>query len=201
MSARTVRPLAAVSGLALAGLALAGGAPAAYAAPGDNGDVKIHKVGTPFGDQSDEPKVCAFYLAGFNFDTLQNVQWEIAPQPAKPGGAELSGRITLLSGTGHTAPLALPDGMYKLTWTFAGENGAGKHKVFRVDCPNGTTGGSTGGHGPHGPVGAGGGGAAQIAAEQDSSAFGIGAAVAAGLAGAAGVVLIRRSRRRTDGAA
>ncbi|GHA79113.1 hypothetical protein ACIQRS_17870 [Streptomyces termitum] len=214
MSARTARPLAAVSGLALAGLALAGGAPAAYAAPGDNGDVKIHKVGTPFDDQSNEPKVCAFYLAGFGFDVLQDVQWDIVPQPAKPGGAELSGRITLLSGTGHTAPLALPDGMYKLTWTFAGENGAGKHKVFQVDCPNGTTGGSTtggngnggnsggtGGHGPHGPVGAGGGGAAQIAAEQDSSAFGIGAAVAAGLAGTAGVVLIRRSRRRTDGAA
>ncbi|MGW1926661.1 hypothetical protein ACWCQ0_48025, partial [Streptomyces massasporeus] len=53
---------------------------------------------------------------------------------------------------------------------------------------------------PQGAVGAGGGGSAQVAAD-DSSGFGIGAAVAAGLAGTAGLVLIRRSRRRDNGAA
>ncbi|MER8034263.1 hypothetical protein [Streptomyces hydrogenans] len=225
MLARTARPLAAASGLALAGLgglALLGAAPAAYAAPGDNGDVKIHKVGTPYDDQRNEPKVCDFYLAAFNFDANQKVSWEIVPQPDKADDPNLSGQLTLPTGTGHTGPLALPDGMYKLTWTFEGENGAGKHKVFQVDCPNGGNGGNgnggngnggngnggNGGHGghgphkpPHGPVGAGGGGSAEIAADQDASAFGVGAAVAAGLAGTVGLVLIRRSRRRNDGAA
>ncbi|MFE4659840.1 hypothetical protein ACFRFJ_24505 [Streptomyces hydrogenans] len=225
MLARTARPLAAASGLALAGLgglALLGGAPAAFAAPGDNGDVKIHNVGTPYDDQRNEPKVCDFYLAAFNFDANQKVSWEIVPQPDKADDPNLGGQLTLPTGTGHTGPLALPDGMYKLTWTFEGENGAGKHKVFQVDCPNGGNGGNggngnggngnggngnggNGGNGhhkpPHGPVGAGGGGSAEIAAEEDASAFGVGAAVAAGLAGTVGLVLIRRSRRRNDGAA
>ncbi|WP_017241620.1 hypothetical protein [Streptomyces sp. SS] len=219
MPARTARPLAAASAaaFALSGLALAG-APAAYAAPGDNGDVKIHKVGTPFDDQSNEPKVCRFYLAAFNFDTLQEVDWEISPQPPKADDPSLNGHITLATGTGHTGPLSLPNGQYKLVWTFEGQTGAGKQKVFKVECPgdvitnptqpptqppNGGPGGNGGhGHGrpPHGPVGAGGGGSAEIAAE-DSSAFGVGAAIAAGLAGAAGLVLIRRSRRRDNGAA
>ncbi|MEU4080941.1 hypothetical protein DEJ45_28815 [Streptomyces venezuelae] len=208
MTARTARPLAATAAAALAfgGLALAG-APAAFAAPGDNGDVKIHKVGTPFDDQSNEPKVCKFYLAAFNFDSLQEVDWEITPQPPKADDPSLSGHITLGgTGKGHTGPLSLPSGQYKLVWTFEGENGAGKQKVFKVECPGDviTNPPTTGGHGPgkppHGPVGAGGGGSAELAAE-DSSAFGVGAAVAAGLAGTAGLVLIRRSRRRDNGAA
>ncbi|MFJ5831297.1 hypothetical protein [Streptomyces sp. NPDC093089] len=216
MPARTVRPLAATAAAALAfgSLALAG-APAAYAAPGDNGDVKIHKVGTPVDDQRNEPKVCRFYLAAFNFDTLQEVDWEITPQPPKADDPTLSGQITLATGTGHTGTLSLPGGQYKLVWTFEGQSGAGKQKVFKVECPgdvitnpsnpptsppNGGPGGPGHGRPPHGPVGAGGGGSAEIAAE-DSSAFGIGAAVAAALAGTAGLVLIRRSRRRGNGAA
>ncbi|MFF6886862.1 hypothetical protein ACFY9F_27160 [Streptomyces sp. NPDC012421] len=267
MLARTARPLAAVSGLAVAGLALAGGAPAAYAAPGDNGDVKIHEVGTPFADQRNESKVCTFYLAAFNFDSVQRVRWTIAPQPDRADGPDLAGSLRLAGGTGHTDRLALPDGTYRLTWTFAGAQGAGKNKVFQVDCPdggngaagngvngngnggggnsangtggngestnswnggggssesgntqsgntwNGNGGNGSGGNGwngggggngqrpPQGPVGAGGGGSAEIAAAEDGSTFGVGAAVAAGLAGTVGLVLIRRSRRRHDGAA
>ncbi|MFI8326026.1 hypothetical protein [Streptomyces sp. NPDC085529] len=208
MRARTARPLAAASGLALAGLALLGAGQPAYAAPGDNGDVKIHKRSTPANDQRNDPKVCKFYLAAFNFDEDQEITWKIEPQPAKPGGATLSGGFTLPTGTGRTADdYSLPDGMYKLTWNFAGEQGAGKHKVFQVDCDNGNGNGNggNGGHGhhkpPHGPVGAGGGGSAEIAADEDASAFGVGAAVTAGLAGTVGLVLIRRSRRRNDGAA
>ncbi|WP_435970918.1 hypothetical protein [Streptomyces sp. Qhu_M48] len=253
MTARTVRPLAltAAAALTLGGATLAG-APSAFAAPGDNGDIKIHRVGTPFTDQRNEPRVCNFYLAAFNFDTLQEVDWEISRQPSDNGPVR-SGELTLASGTGHTAPLSLPNGQYKLVWTFEGQTGAGKQKVFRVACPgdvitnppptggngngggnggsgNGGSGGSPNGTGanggsggnsswngssggdnwngngngngrpPQGPVGAGGGGSAQLASE-DSSAFGVGAAVAAGLAGTAGLVLIRRSRRRNDGAA
>ncbi|MBD0710122.1 MULTISPECIES: hypothetical protein [unclassified Streptomyces] len=195
MTSRTIRALASTTAAALAfgGLSLAG-APTAYAAPGDNGDVKIHKVGTPYGDPKDETRVCSFYLVAVGFDVLQQVSWEILPQ-AKVA-AQLSGNISLEIGAGHTAPLTLPNGQYKLEWSFLGETGNARQKVFTVDC---------GGVGlphkpPHGPVGAGGGGSAEIAAD-DSSAFGIGTAVAAGLAGLTGLVLIRRSRRRDDGAA
>ncbi|WP_434588240.1 hypothetical protein [Streptomyces sp. A5-4] len=189
----TVRPLlrTAVVGFTLGAAALTA-TPAAVAAPGDNGDVKIHSVGTPFNDQRNEPKVCQFYLAAFNFDTLQNVSWSIVPQPPKETGPARNGQITLATGTGQTLPLSLPDGMYKLTWKFQGQSGAGKMKVFKVDCPGGVG-------QPNGPVGAGGGGAATLAADS-SSLSGVGVTMAAGLAGAAGLILVRRSRRRADGA-
>ncbi|MFK3734331.1 hypothetical protein ACI2LJ_29150 [Streptomyces sp. NPDC088090] len=222
MTALAFRPLAGAAAVTavLGSLALAG-APAAYAAPGDNGDVKIHHAGradepprTPETDQRNEPRVCTFYIAALGFDGLQGLNWTIAPQPPK-GGTVKSGAIVVDSaGNGYTPDIELPDGMYKVEWTWTGQMGAKKSKVFKVDCdhftnpPNGNGGngnGGNGGHGhhkpPHGPVGAGGGGAAQLAAEQDSSAFGVGAAAAAGLAGLTGVVLIRRSRRRSNGAA
>ncbi|MET9676306.1 hypothetical protein ABZY68_24920 [Streptomyces sp. NPDC006482] len=217
---------AALATLALGGVTLAG-APAAFAAPGDNGDVKVHRQGTPDSSQANEPQVgCTFRFAAFNFDGLQSIQWNIYEQPGQPGNQDPSlknGSIAVDSnGDGHTDDITgLSTGMYKVEWTWVGQNGAAKSKVFRVNCDvitnptqppttgggNGGPGGGPGGNGghghhkpPHGPVGAGGGGSAPIAAE-DSSAFGIGAAVAAGLAGTAGLVLIRRSRRRDNGAA
>jgi hypothetical protein len=181
------------------------GAPAAVAAPGDNGDVKIHEVGTPFTDQRNQPKVCDFYLDAFNFDTVQEVTWSIETQPSIPGGATRSGSITLATGTGHTMPVAqLPNGMYKLTWNFVGENGNGKHKVFQVDCPSpppgGSTGGSTGGGtgggtgGPNGGPPAGGGGLAR-----DAALSPLAGAAAVGLTAVGGVVWFRL-RRRPHGA-
>ncbi|MFI6550573.1 hypothetical protein ACIBO9_45780 [Streptomyces prunicolor] len=184
------------------------GAPAAVAAPGDNGDVKIHEVGTPFTDERNQPKVCDFYLDAFNFDTVQEVTWSIETQPSIPGGATRSGSITLTTGTGHTMPVAqLPNGMYKLTWNFVGENGAGKHKVFQVDCPSpppgGTTGGTTGGGtggtgggtgGPNGGPPAGGGGLAR-----DAALSPLAGAAAVGLTAVGGVVWFRL-RRRPHGA-
>ncbi|GAA4926067.1 hypothetical protein ACFPM3_09655 [Streptomyces coeruleoprunus] len=203
------RPLlrTAVAGVALGGIAL-GAAPAAVAAPGDNGDVKIHSTTTLPSNLRNDPKVCKFYLAAFNFDTLQAVSYSIVPQPMRAGDASLQGGITLSTGTGHTEELTLPDGMYRLTWTFTGATGTGKVKVFQVDCDgngngasngNGNGGGNGDGHGkrPHGGVGAGGGGMAETA--DDSSSFGVGAALAAGLAGTAGLILVRR-RRRANGA-
>ncbi|WP_328945468.1 hypothetical protein OG259_32350 [Streptomyces sp. NBC_00250] len=229
---------AALATLALGGVTLAG-APTAFAAPGDNGDVKVHRQGTPDTSEANQPQVgCIFRFAAFNFDGLQSIQWNIYEQPGLPGNQDPSlknGSIAVNStGDGHTDDITgLPSGMYKVEWTWVGQNGAAKSKVFRVTCPDGGNGGNgnggngnggngnggngnggngnggngnggNGGHGhgrpPHGPVGAGGGGSAEIAAD-DSSNFGIGAAVAAGLAGTAGLVLIRRSRRRTDGAA
>ncbi|MGW5780180.1 hypothetical protein [Streptomyces sp. NPDC003863] len=227
----TTPPTRALLRAALATMALSavtlGGAPAAFAAPGDNGDVKVHRQGTPDSSQANEPQVgCVFRFAAFNFDGLQSIQWNIYAQPGLPGNQDPSlknGSIAVDSnGDGHTDDITgLASGMYKVEWTWVGQNGAAKSKVFRVNCDNGNGGNGNGGngnggngnggngnggnggghgHGPHGPVGAGGGGSAQIAAE-DSSAFGVGAAVAAGLAGTAGLVLIRRSRRRDNGAA
>ncbi|WP_370411364.1 hypothetical protein [Streptomyces fradiae] len=214
MTAPALRPLlsAAVAALALGSASLVA-APAAYAVPGDNGDVKVHDSNTPEFDQRDNPKVCKFYLDAFNFDNGQLVSWTIAPQPPKADSPTTNGSLTMdANGHGRTPDMTLPEGMYKLDWTFAGEQGSGKHKVFRVDCPdngnggNGNGGNGNGGNGhghkpPHGPVGAGGGGAADTTAPTDDSGFGVASAVAAGLAGTAGLILIRRSRRRTDGAA
>ncbi|MEV7671533.1 hypothetical protein [Streptomyces sp. NPDC088752] len=240
MPARALRPLAATlaATAAFGGLALAG-APSAVAAPGDNGDIKVHKVGTPYGDLNDEARVCKFYLAAFNFDILDEVTWEITPQPPRPEVPSLNGRVALNTGMGHSSTLSLPEGQYRVTWTFPGAAATGKQKVFTVDChgngpggrpgngPNNNAGhnnsgandnwsgnnnggtannsgnwsGSGQGRPPQGAVGAGGGGSVELAAAEDSSAFGVGAAVAAGLAGTAGLVMIRRSRRRNDGAA
>ncbi|MFF7182308.1 hypothetical protein [Streptomyces sp. NPDC008121] len=239
MTAQAVRPLlsTAVATLALGAAALAG-APAAVAAPGDNGDVKVHHAGrpdepprSPENDQRHEPKVCTFYFAALSFDGLQSLSWTISPQPPR-GGVVRSGAITIDSeGNGFTPDLELGDGTYKVEWTWAGQLGAKKSKIFKVDCadfldgPNGGQGGNGdnhrpgsngdnhrpgdngGGNGhqgrpPQGPVGAGGGGSAELAGDE-SSAFGVGTALAAGLAGTAGLILVRlrRSRRRTDGAA
>jgi hypothetical protein len=201
MTALAVRPLlsTAVATLALGGVALAG-APAAFAAPGDNGDIKIHRAGTVEPDQSTHTRVCQFYIAAFNFDGLDQVRYDIFHQPAGSGPVE-SGTVTLdASGDGRAPELTnlkLNDGMYKVEWTWQGQVGAKKSKVFRVDCPGGN--GRPPHKPPHGPVGAGGGGSAELAS--DSSTFGIGTAIAAGVAGTAGLILVRRSRRRADGAA
>ncbi|MEV0735820.1 hypothetical protein AB0I51_07595 [Streptomyces sp. NPDC050549] len=172
------------------------GAPAAVAAAGDNGDVKIHEVGTRFDDQRNQPKVCDFYLDAFNFDQIQKVTWSIETQPPVLGGATRSGSITLTGGTGHTMPVAtLPNGMYKLTWNFVGENGKAKQKVFKVDCSTPAPGGGTGGTGgPNGGPPAGGGGLAR-----DAALTPLAGAAAVGLTAVGGVVWFRL-RRRPHGA-
>lgn len=273
MTALAVRPLlsAALVTLAFGGATLAG-APAAVAAPGDNGDVKVHHAGRPgeeprTGENNpvNNPSVCTFYFAAFNFDGLQTINWAVTPQPPVDS-VTTSGSITLdAEGHGISPDLTLADGRYKVEWTWEGQQGAEKSKVFRVDCDdstsppptngnggngnggngnggngnggngnggngngnggNGNGGNGNGGHGnggnghggtehgstgwsggagatkpPQGPVGAGGGGSADTTGT-DSSAFGVGSAIAAALAGTVGLILVRRSRRRTDGAA
>ncbi len=188
-------------------------APAALAAPGDNGDVKIHESTTAVTDQRDEPKVCSFYLDAFNFDVLQQVSYTIDQQPPTGTQQVLSGSIILTNGTGHTGNLSLPDGHYKLTWQFEGEVGSAKHKTFMVDCtttpspsPSGSpsggpsggtgagtgggTGGASGGTGPIGSMGTGGGGSMH---GPDVAEIAAGSAL---LAGAAGLG-IRTARRRS----
>ena len=143
-----------VAGAALvtAGLTLAFGAPGAGARPvaappghgkapaavnGDNGTVKIHNSSTPVTDRRNEPHVCVFYLDAFGFDPGQSVSWQIKSWPPTGNRTVVDqGTLTLNSaGDGRTSDQALPNGHYKLFWTFTGEHGAAKQKVFWVNCP------------------------------------------------------------------
>ncbi|MEU2265990.1 hypothetical protein ABZ568_05990 [Streptomyces olindensis] len=51
---------------------------------GDNGDVKIHASATRADDQRNDPKVCDFYLAAFNFDPGEKVNWTILRRQLRP---------------------------------------------------------------------------------------------------------------------
>ncbi|MDF2706458.1 MAG: hypothetical protein K0R62_2110 [Nonomuraea muscovyensis] len=104
--------------------------------PGDNGDVKIHKWTTPEDDQRNEPHVCVFYLVGFNFDEVEQVSWEIKSWPPTGDKTTVKSGALVLNKDGHgrTVDMTLPNGHYKLFWTFAGKRGAPEHKVFWVTC-------------------------------------------------------------------
>ncbi|MGW4469553.1 hypothetical protein ACWENQ_07760 [Nonomuraea sp. NPDC004354] len=104
--------------------------------PGDNGDVKIHKWTTPEDAQRNEPRVCVFYLVGFNFDAAEQVSWEIKSWPPTGDRTTVKSGTLVLNQDGHgrTVDMTLPNGHYKLFWTFAGKHGAPKHKVFWVKC-------------------------------------------------------------------
>jgi hypothetical protein len=109
---------------------------AAHGHPGDNGTVKIHNSTTPVTDRRNEPHVCVFYLDAFGFDPGQSVSWQIKSWPPTGDRSVVaSGALTLdSSGDGHTGDMTLPNGHYKLLWTFAGEHGFAKQKVFWVAC-------------------------------------------------------------------
>jgi len=192
---------AALAALTVAGTALIGAPGTAAAAPGDNGDIKIHMAGTTPGTPNDEPKVCKFYLDAVNFDENEHFTWTIDGQGQGPnaGTGHLSGAATAgPDGATHTEDLELSDGLYKVVWKGDTWQGAGKHKVFTVDCSGPTpTPTSTRPGGPGGPNGgppAGGGGLAR-----DAAMGPVAGAAAVGLAAAGGAVWLRL-RRRPHGA-
>ncbi|MDQ1044182.1 hypothetical protein [Streptomyces sp. V4I2] len=148
---------------------------------------------TPPGDPKDESKVCKFYLDANGFDVNQTVRWSIVTQPLVPGGATRDGLLNLPDGTGSSEIVSLPDGMYKLTWNIvgaAGAAGAGKTKVFTVECKDQSAAGV-----PNGGPPAGGGGLARADAFTP-----VAGAAAVGLAAVGGVAWFRL-RRRSHGAA
>ncbi|MGW0843007.1 hypothetical protein ACWD26_23225 [Streptomyces sp. NPDC002787] len=173
-------------------------APAAVAAPGDP-DVVIHKVGFPFDNQLNQPLVCDFYLAAFNFPTPDTppgrISWTIDRQPPSRATDPIaSGEITLEeNGSGHSTPVApenaarLPNGDYVLTWRTVGAPLDEGTRTLNVNCPLA---------GPEGAVPAGGGG---LALTQDFSP--VAGAAAVGLVAVGGVTYLRLRRRRADGAA
>lgn len=188
-------------------------APAASAA-GENGDIRIHRVGVPFGVSKDDPRVCKFYLDAVNFDALTTIPYTITPQPPLASAATVAGAIQLAGGAGHTDPLGVADGQYKITWIVAGVT---KEKVFRVNCHEanrdggrrpgdqiedrqqggGGAWGQSDSNGPKGGVHAGGGGLVDTAAAYAPVA----GAGAVGLVAVGGVVWFRQNRRRPHGAA
>ncbi|MBA3744292.1 hypothetical protein [Sporichthya sp.] len=140
--------LASVAALLVLPIALPGTAAAADA-PGNNGTLKVHEPGTPFernASESQQP-ICAFYLAGFNFDSNQVISYSFTvqggansgdpegtpgsftagPDNGRPRG---DGRTPVLEKTDHT----LPDGRYKVTVT---TTDGSKSKVFEINCPGG----------------------------------------------------------------
>ncbi|MFI2643519.1 hypothetical protein [Streptomyces sp. NPDC018610] len=194
-------------------------------AQGEAGDIKIHRAGVPFGVSKDDPAVCRFYLDAVNFDVLPTIGYTIQAQPPLPTRATVTGTIPLANGAGHTDPLMLSDGQYKLIWTVAGIS---KEKLFRIDChdeerqegaqgpgrqiddqqrgdgdqardDNGSRGGAPAGRdgqGPKGGVHAGGGGLVAAAAFSP-----VAGAAAVGLVVVSGVAYFRLMRRRPHGAA
>ena len=144
--------LPALGGAALAATALMSALAApAYAgdAPGNNGTLKVHSPGTPFERNQNEPQqACAFYLAGFNFDSNQVINYSFTVQggPNNGDAAGTGGSFTVgpdngrPSGDGRTPLLEkedhdLPDGRYKVTGT---TDDGSKSKVFSINCPGGS---------------------------------------------------------------
>ncbi|HZE41182.1 MAG TPA: hypothetical protein VE172_20475 [Stackebrandtia sp.] len=116
-------------------VAVLGIAEPASAAPGDNGDIKVHQSTTSTDDERNEPQVCVFYFDAFHFDGLQQLEWTISQHPPTGTAQVNQGSIRLDSdGHGYTTNMELPDGHYEVDWTWQGKDGAPKTKLFTVDC-------------------------------------------------------------------
>ncbi|MFK4148346.1 hypothetical protein [Streptomyces sp. NPDC004065] len=124
-----------------------------------NGDIRIHRVGVPFGVTKDDPLVCRFYLDATNFGADVSVTYRIEPQPPAPTGDGYNGSITLAGGVGQSEPLGLADGQYRLIFPNVPEGTVPprREKIFRVNChdENGRREGAQGpgGQGPGGRIG------------------------------------------------
>lgn len=186
--------------VAVAGATLAG-APAAYAAPGDSGDIDIRSVSWHSSGDREGVEVCKFVLAASNFESFPSVPWTITEQPPTvPPGTTLLDTLPLINGSARSETYRLPEGTYQLVWVVpAGP----KQKSFKVECPDRGHGGGKP-HKPQRPIGgvpAGGGGVPDmepISSESDSNAGTAAAALVAGAAGAAGLIMMRRRRARGE---
>lgn len=216
LRSRSIRTGTAVAAaVAAAGVALAG-APAAFAV-GESGDIDIRSVSWHSRGDRNGVEVCQFVLAANNFGELPLVVWTITERP--PGNT-LTNTLPLANGQGRSQEYLLPEGTYQLTWTVGT---LPKQKSFEVDCSERGRGGNNadgGGRGrsetgaqagkssekgaaeiydkPSGAVPAGGGGVPDmesVSSESDSN-VGTSAALVAGAAGIAGLIMVRRTARR-----
>lgn len=145
----TVRRAAATLGLLT--VLGAGFAPVAQAdeePPGNKGTVKVHETGTPDDDRREEPKLCDFRIVGFGFPEDAELAIHIEGHGGPNAGPDtFDGVVTSaqLSEAGDWAidGPTLADGMYKLYVENTTAPGGAKQKVFKIDCPEAATGGSS----------------------------------------------------------
>ncbi|MFF7337785.1 hypothetical protein ACFZAT_10605 [Streptomyces sp. NPDC008163] len=208
--ARSVRAGTVAAAVVAAAAATLGGASAAFAAPGDSGDIDIRPGGWA-ARGGDGNEVCKFVLQASNFGDMPAVPWTITAQPPTvPPGDTLASTLPLVNGSARSQEYLLPEGTYQLVWIVPS---GPKNKAFKVNCtkPAGNNGsgnnaergsaasGSESGYEqPSGGVPAGGGGVPDmegVSSESDSN-VGTTAALAAGAAGAAGLIMVRRAARR-----
>ncbi|MEU0136713.1 hypothetical protein ABZ172_22195 [Streptomyces sp. NPDC006296] len=205
--------------LAVAGAVTMAGAPAASAV-GESGDIDVRSVSWHSRGDRNGVEVCQFVLVASNFGELPQLVWTITERP--PGNT-LTNTLPLVEGKARSQEYLLPEGTYTLSWTVGA---VPKQKSFEVDCSRperesgqgggrgegrGTSesGAQAGGSGkgageihdrPSGAVPAGGGGVPDMesVSAQSESEAGIGtpAALVAGAAGIAGLIMVRRSARR-----
>ncbi|TRV79831.1 hypothetical protein FKN01_09230 [Streptomyces sp. 130] len=210
LRARSVRAGTVAAAAVAAAAATLGGASAAFAAPGDSGDIDVRPGGWA-ARGGDGNEVCKFVLQASNFGDMPAVPWTITAQPPTvPPGDTLSSTLPLVNGSARSQEYLLPEGTYQLVWIVPS---GPKNKAFKVDCtkPAGNNGSSS--HAergsaasgteadyeqPSGGVPAGGGGVPDmesVSSESDSNVATT-AALAAGAAGAAGLIMVRRAARR-----
>lgn len=179
------------------------GAPA-EAAPGDDGDVELHVMGTAVATYPDGPKACSLYLDAVGFGRARGIDWTIEPQPARRGAVTLSSSLALVDGAGTSDNLLLPAARYKLSWTVVQGKGAGGRKVFKVDCPgepgrapSSSPAGTPGGGGPGGGHGGSNGGSrGDGSGPARGNAFSpVAGSAAVGLAAVGGAAWFRLRRR------
>jgi hypothetical protein len=123
---------AASAAVAVAGFSLAG-ASAAFALPGDSGDIDIRSVGFHSHGDREGTEVCKFVLVADNFESFPAVPWTITAQPPTvPPGDTLLGTLPLVNGKARSQQYLLPEGTYQIVWTVPV---GPKQKSFTVRCP------------------------------------------------------------------
>jgi hypothetical protein len=131
-------------GAVLAAAALVWLVAAAGASAGNNGTLKIHELGTPYGTPNNDPKVCTFDVEAFGLDAGQSgylvfdVQGGDAPQGVAAGPFVFGPADA--SGYAVSEPFSPPAGHYKATLYGKADltDVKAKSKVFKVTCEGGS---------------------------------------------------------------
>ena len=196
------------------------GAPAAYAAPGDSGDLSVSSAGWHSRGE-DGVEVCAFNLVATNFESYPSVPWTITAQPpTTPPGDTLASTLPARERRGAQREIPPPGGDVPAGVDRPGGpeaeglqgrlRPARRQQPTRGDRPgcercdreNGGNGesGEKGGEyrKPSGAVPAGGGGVPDMEnlGTENESSIATPAALTVGAAGVAALVMVRRSARR-----
>lgn len=207
--------------VAAAGVVTLAGAPAASAI-GESGDIDIRSVSWHSRGERNGVEVCQFVLVANNFGALPELVWTITERP--PGNT-LTNTLPLIDGKGRSQEYLLPEGTYQLSWPVGalplktksfevdcsrrGQGGSPGGGEGRGSSESGAQADKSTAKDsekaaaeiydkPSGAVPAGGGGVPDlenVSSESDSN-IGTSAALVAGAAGIAGLIMVRRSAAR-----